>query len=165
MDIEGAHELDVVDHAGHSISDHASTTPNESGFPFIDGDVGGPGYNETTVDIVTVPCPGADPVETWTRDPLPGNSVEVLSSSQTRPAVGRLDPNVILSPGIRVRAAPHKWVRHGIRHAVSTARVLMYRHHDLAHTTTLDVLAEDLLARVYELHAQVHRVSRSGGSG
>ncbi|TKW49079.1 hypothetical protein CTA1_2021 [Colletotrichum tanaceti] len=41
------------------------------GFADIDGEVDGLGYNETSVDIVCVPCPGADPVETWARDPLP----------------------------------------------------------------------------------------------
>src|SRR5687767_1305659 len=36
----------------------------EPGFAHIDGDIEGTGYNETKVDVITVPCPGADPVQT-----------------------------------------------------------------------------------------------------
>ncbi|KAJ0114860.1 hypothetical protein J7T55_004602 [Diaporthe amygdali] len=35
-----------------------------------DGAIGGKSHNETNVDVVLVPCPGADPHETWMREPL-----------------------------------------------------------------------------------------------
>ncbi|EAQ84956.1 hypothetical protein CHGG_08970 [Chaetomium globosum CBS 148.51] len=36
------------------------------GFVDVNGDVGGSGHNETVVDVIAVPCPGADPINTWT---------------------------------------------------------------------------------------------------
>lgn len=124
----------------------------EPGFAHIDGDIGGSGYNETTVDIITVPCPGADPVETWTRDPLPdgffGNPLD--NELTTHPALKELAGDAILSPGIASNfpRAAHLWVRQGIRRYASMARVLLYRHRELTDHTNLDQLAQDLLENV-----------------
>lgn len=124
----------------------------EPGFAHIDGDIGGSGYNETTVDIITVPCPGADPVETWTRDPLPdgffGNPLD--DELTTHPALKELAGDAILSPGIASNfpRAAHLWVRQGIRRYASMARVLLYRHRELTDHTNLDQLAKDLLENV-----------------
>lgn len=124
----------------------------EPGFAHIDGEIGGSGYNETTVDIITVPCPGADPVETWTRDPLPdgffGNPLD--NELTTHPALKELAGDAILSPGIagNFPRAAHLWVRQGIRRYASMARVLLYRHRELADHTNLDQLAQDLLENV-----------------
>lgn len=126
----------------------------EPGFAHIDGEVGGSGYNETSVDIVTVACPGADPVETWTRDPLPddyfGNPTDNDSTSQ--PAIKQLAGDAILSPaiGARFSKAAHLWVRQGIRRYANNARVMLYRHRELTDSTTLDQLAQDLLKCVVE---------------
>ncbi|TID07440.1 Protein SERAC1 [Colletotrichum higginsianum] len=112
------------------------------GFAHIYGDVDGLGYNETSVDIVCVPCPGADPVDTWARDPLregcfgrPGDDVHVPSQP-----IGRHFPR-----------ATRLWVRQGIRKEVSKARVLLYRHRELADGVTLDELADDLIEQVWSV--------------
>ncbi|KAK1997119.1 hypothetical protein LX36DRAFT_578993 [Colletotrichum falcatum] len=122
------------------------------GFAHIDGDVNGRGYNETLADIVCVPCPGADPVETWARDPLPdgyfGRPADVSAT-----AVGELAGASILSPTIsrHLPMATHLWVRQGIRKEVSEARVLLYRHRELAEGVTLDDLAQDLIEQVWNV--------------
>ncbi|KAK2028799.1 hypothetical protein LX32DRAFT_561991 [Colletotrichum zoysiae] len=122
------------------------------GFAHIDGDVNGRGYNETLVDIVCVPCPGADPVETWARDPLPagyfGRPGDVSAT-----AVKELAGASILSPTISRQhpMATHLWVRQGIRKEVSEARVLLYRHRELVEGVTLDDLAQDLIEQVWNM--------------
>ncbi|KUI53424.1 Protein SERAC1 [Cytospora mali] len=135
----------------------------EPGFAHVDGEIGGSGYNETLVDIVTVPCPGADPVETWTRDPLPDgffgnpNDNELTIHSALKELAG----DAILTPGIggNFPKAAHLWVRQGIRRYANTARVLLYRHRELADNTTLDGLARDLLDNVLQRREGQH-VSR-----
>ncbi|KAF6820665.1 ankyrin repeat protein [Colletotrichum plurivorum] len=120
------------------------------GFAHIDGDVNGRGYNETTVDIVCVPCPGADPVETWARDPLPDGYFGRLSDMPDTVAK-ELAGGSILSPTINrlLPKAAHLWVRQGIRKEVSEARVLLYRHRELIEGLTLDELADDLIEQVW----------------
>lgn len=126
----------------------------EPGFAHIDGEVGGSGYNETSVDIVTVACPGADPVETWTRDPLPDDYFDnpADNDSTSQPAIKQLAGDAILSPaiGARFSKAAHLWVRQGIRRYANNARVMLYRHRELIDSTTLDQLAQDLLKCVVE---------------
>jgi len=129
-----------------------------AGFAHTDGDVGGSGYNETKVDIVTVPCPGADPVETWARDPLPddffGQQMAGFDhdDADTNPAVA-LAGNTVLSPGLDrpLPRAATLWVRQGIRKFISTARVLLYRHRELEDGVRLDSLADDLLEHVWKI--------------
>ena len=133
-----------------------SSTPSqlnpEPGFAHIDGDVGGSGYNETQVDIIAVSCPGADPVETWARDPLPDGyfGLPTHPSIPKQSTVMELAGDAILSPGINRHLPPatHLWIRQGIRNSINTARVLIYRHRALTDTTTLDDLAQDLLDQV-----------------
>lgn len=126
----------------------------EPGFAHIDGEIRGSGYNETTVDVITVPCPGADPVETWTRDPLPegyfGNPADHDVTSH--PAIKQLAGDAILSPGIggNFSKAAHLWVRQGIRRYANNARVMLYRHRELTESTTINGLARDLLNRTIE---------------
>lgn len=124
----------------------------EPGFAHIDGEIGGSGYNETTVDVITVPCPGADPVETWTRDPLPDGFFENKESNEpvTQPALRELAGDAILSPGLsaNLARAAGLWVRQGIRQYASRARVLLYRHREVTDQTNLEQLAEDLLENV-----------------
>ena len=125
------------------------------GFAHIDGDVGGTGYNETTVDIVTVPCPGADPVETWTRDPLPDGYFGVPSDQELslHPAMKELAGDAILSPAINrhLPRAAHLWVRQGLRKVANRARVMLYRHRELVDGLALDDLAQDLLNNVLQI--------------
>jgi hypothetical protein len=123
------------------------------GFAHINGDVNGIGYNETKVDIIAVPCPGADPVETWARDPLPEGYFEAPLSQGDAPAVKELAGRSILSPGINrhLPKAPQQWIRQGIRNAVSTARVMLYHHRELTEGLDLGTLADDLLNQIWQM--------------
>lgn len=127
----------------------ASTRDVEAGFAHVDGDIGGSGYNETRVDIITVPCPGADPIETWTRDPLPDGyfGLPLESELASHPTLKEFAGDTILTPGLggNFPKAAHLWVRQGIRRYVSTARVLLYRHRELLEGVSLNLLAKDLL--------------------
>jgi len=120
-----------------------------AGFAHVDGEIGGTGYNDTMVDVIAVPCPGADPVHTWTSDPLPEDYFGSPSYSDLRrlPTVSKLAGDAILSPAIDrpLPKAGHMWVRQGIRRSASTARILLYRHRPLAEGITLEQLARDLL--------------------
>ncbi|KAF9876813.1 hypothetical protein CkaCkLH20_05659 [Colletotrichum karsti] len=123
------------------------------GFAHIDGDVNGPGYNETLVDIVCVPCPGADPVETWARDPLPEGYFGHPGDDLPETTLKELAGASILSPTINrhLPKAAHLWVRQGIRKDVNKARVLLYRHREMIEGLTLDELADDLIEQVWSV--------------
>ncbi|KAI1178643.1 hypothetical protein F4777DRAFT_575884 [Nemania sp. FL0916] len=127
--------------------------PNEAGFEYIHGNVSTlGGYNTTTVDIIAVPCVGASPVDTWGREPLPHGYFTFPSATDDNdPAIRQLPGSVILNPAFSSNppAASSIWVRHGIRAAVSTARVLLYRHCQLHDGLTLDQLADDLLEIIW----------------
>ena len=138
-----------------SFASSSITQPDTGpGFAHIDGDIGGAGYNDTEVDVITVPCPGADPVQTWTSDPLPDDYFRFPSRSEScrLPAVAQLAGDAILSPAIDhpLPRAGHIWVRRGIRRNASTARVLLYRHCALVEGLNLERLARDLLDRVQQ---------------
>ncbi|KAJ0159741.1 hypothetical protein CTA2_9187, partial [Colletotrichum tanaceti] len=51
--------------------------------------------------------------------------------------------------GRHVSRTTHLWVRQGIRKEVNKARVLLYRHRELADGVTLDDLADDLIKQVW----------------
>lgn len=138
----------------------ASSIPEsdlEPGFAVIDGDLpgAGNGHNDTHVDIIAVPCPGADPVKTWTSAPLPDHyfGLEPQNELQRLPTVAKLAGNVILSPVIdrHLPRAGHVWVRQDIRGKVNTARVLLYRHRALTDDMRLEDLARDLLDQVKQV--------------
>ena len=88
-------------------------------------------HDQTTVDVVTVSCPGGDPLKSWNRDGLLGRyfgnpsmrDAEVEQQSSNAPS----------------------WVRQGIRREADVARVLLYQHPDLTSGTTFHQLAESLL--------------------
>ncbi|KKY33487.1 putative ankyrin repeat protein [Diaporthe ampelina] len=158
-------KLAAVRVSGHEASNRTSMShwDPEPGFAHVDGEVGGVGYNETKVDIITVPCPGADPVETWTRDPLPDNFFGDPDQDDltSHPTIKELAGDAILTPGIggNFPRAAHLWVRQGIRRYADTARVLLYRHRELTDNTTLEGLARDLLENVFQRRQGQH-VSR-----
>jgi hypothetical protein len=134
----------------------------EPGFAHVDGDINGPGYNETKVDIIAVPCPGASPVETWMREPLPdGYFGQLQQDLGTYPTAKELPANSILSPAINrnLPKAKHMWIRQGLRTEISTARVLLYRHRELNEGVTLEQLADDLLEHIARLR-EGHERSR-----
>ncbi|KAB5566371.1 hypothetical protein GE09DRAFT_1201888 [Coniochaeta sp. 2T2.1] len=134
----------------------------EPGFAYIDGEVGGSGYNETNVDIVAVPCPGADPLRPWIgSEPFPEGYFSPPQNTDglsKHPALKELAGDAILSPGINMNLpkAAHAWVRQGIRKSASTARVLLYRHRSLSEGVTLESLAEDLMEHVMRMREGLH---------
>ncbi|KAI0123428.1 hypothetical protein BJ170DRAFT_108414 [Xylariales sp. AK1849] len=146
---------DAGDEYDNFVPDSLSHWDPEPGFSHVDGDIGGPGYNETKVDIIAIPCIGASPVETWTRDPLPDGYFGFPPQTELGkyPTVKELPGSSILSPAItrHLPKAKHLWVRQGIRREVNTARVLLYRHRELNEDVTLDQMADDLLESICRL--------------
>lgn len=124
------------------------------GFAYIDGEIGGTGYNDTKVDVITVACPGADPVQTWTLDPLPqdvfgpGPSTELRRMPTTRRPLSDIPPPPALDHPLP--KAGQVWVRQGIRRSANTARVMLYRHRPLGEGINLESLARDLLDQVQQ---------------
>lgn len=135
----------------------ADGEPVGSGFAYIDGEVGGSGYNETNIDIVAVPCPGADPLRPWIgSEPFPDgyfSSPYDTTELNNHPALKELAGDAILSPGINMNLpkAAQVWVRQGIRKSASNARVLLYRHRSLSEGVTLESLADDLMEHVIKM--------------
>lgn len=130
----------------------------EPGFAHIDGDVAGSGYNETTVDIVAVPCIGASPVDTWGRDPLIEGYFEAAglhAELKRYETVKELPGGAVLSPAINhhLPRANQLWIRQGIRKEVNKARVMLYRHRELTEGYTLSQAADDLLEHVTHMRS------------
>lgn len=140
---------------GSEYGDSFDSRDPEPGFAHIDGDIEGHGYNQTLVDIITVPCVGASPVDTWARDPLAEGYFGFPAPTELEryPTVKELPGSSVLSPTINrhLPKASHIWVRQGIRKEVSTARVMLYRHRELAEGTTLDSAADDLLREIMKM--------------
>lgn len=130
--------------------------PHVAGFAHIDGDLPeqGSGHNKTLVDVIAIPCPGADPVRTWICDPLPDDYFGNPTSADTRrlPTVEKLVGDALASPAVdqHVPRAAQAWIKQGIRLSRDTARVMLYRHASLTENTCLEDLAEDLLDKVLE---------------
>lgn len=100
-------------------------------------------HDQTTVDIVTVPCPGGDPLRTWNRDGLMGRYFGALSM---RDAEGSANPD-------QDRPAP-SWVRQGIRREADRARILLYEHPPAEEGATLSSLADALLEELERLRTR-----------
>ncbi|KAI6080943.1 hypothetical protein F4821DRAFT_250440 [Hypoxylon rubiginosum] len=137
---------------------------SEPGFAHIDGEIDGHGYNETTVDIVAVPCVGASPVDTWARDPLGDGyfGFPTQTDLQRYSTVKELPGSSVLSPTINriLPKSSHLWIRQGIRKEVSTARVMLYRHRELSEGMTLEQAADDLLDQVMKMRQSSTKKSR-----
>ncbi|KAI1340770.1 hypothetical protein F5Y15DRAFT_32202 [Xylariaceae sp. FL0016] len=131
----------------------------EPGFEHIDGDITGTGYNETTVDIIAIPCIGASPVDTWTRDPLTDGYFGFPQPSDLPKyaTVKELPAFSLLSPTIDrvLPKASHVWIRQGIRKEVSSARVMLYRHRELTEGMNLENAADDLMNQILQMRAQL----------
>ena len=117
--------------AAGSFVDHSGP-----GFVNVDGDVGGSGHNETVVDIIAVPCPGADPIQTWTYDSEFYGESSVACDFGSHTSVRTSLRN------------PSPWVTGKLRASASIARVLLYKHRSLEDGMTLQSLSEDLLDQV-----------------
>jgi hypothetical protein len=109
------------------------------GFANVDGDVGGSGHNETVVDVIAVPCPGADPVQTWTYDHELFSDISIPCETGSRHS---------LRSSLR---RPRPWVTRKLRNSASIARVFLYRHRVLEAGMTLHSLSEDLLDQVDQI--------------
>ncbi|KAF4501482.1 hypothetical protein FAGAP_2317 [Fusarium agapanthi] len=96
-------------------------------------------HDQTTVDIVTVPCPGADPLRTWSRDGLMSRYYGALSMRDAEGAASEAD-----------RPAP-SWVRQGLRREADRARILLYEHPSTTEDTRLSTLADALLEELGNL--------------
>ncbi|KAI1848620.1 hypothetical protein JX266_005479 [Neoarthrinium moseri] len=147
---------DIQDHPASSTPQSYSHWNPEPGFDLVDGDINGPGYNETEVDIIAVPCPGASPLDTWTRDPLPeGYFGTTQAELGSYPTAKELPGHAILSPAINrhLPKAQPLWVRQGIRMEADTARVMLYRHRVLQEGVTLEQLADDLIQNLCQMRA------------
>ncbi|KAF2969193.1 hypothetical protein GQX73_g4391 [Xylaria multiplex] len=127
----------------------------EPGFEHIDGDIEGCGYNETTVDIIAVPCPGASPIDTWARDPLKEGYFTFPSTTELEKVStvkGSPGGDVLVSSITRtLPKASHIWIRQGIRKEVSKARVMLYRHRELAEGMTIGTAADDLIEQLTKM--------------
>lgn len=97
-------------------------------------------HDETTVDIVAVPCPGGHPLKSWNRDGL-------ISRFFGAPAMRDVEVE-------GSEALDASWVRQGIRRQANRARILLYEHPAAAGATTLSRLADELLKHLLMLRNQ-----------
>jgi hypothetical protein len=118
------------------------------GFVDISGDVGGPGHNETFVDIIAVPCPGADPVWTWTysHEFYHDHDASIPSDIGSRDVGSR--------SSFRRASRPSPWITRDLRMSASIARVFLYRHRALKEGMTLESMSEDLLDQVEQVRKE-----------
>ncbi|KAI1266432.1 hypothetical protein F5Y18DRAFT_358399 [Xylariaceae sp. FL1019] len=131
------------------------------GFEIVDGEIDGRGYNETSCDVIAVPCVGAAPIDTWVRDPL-GEGYFTLPAPvelEKYSTVKRLPASSVLTPTIDrvLPKASHLWIRQGIRKEVSKARVMLYRHRELAEGITIEQAADDLLIEISRMRDGLKR--------
>ncbi|GAP91371.2 putative ankyrin repeat protein [Rosellinia necatrix] len=147
-------DVSVMTDPGMGESDRGSGSHwgSEPGFEHIDGEIEGLGYNETTVDIIAVPCLGASPVDTWARDPLdegyftfpPVTEMDKYATAKDLPASSVQPPTI----NRVLPTASHVWIRQGIRKEASNARVLLYRHRELSEGMTIEKAADDLIEQL-----------------
>ncbi|KAI6784937.1 Protein SERAC1-like protein [Emericellopsis cladophorae] len=98
---------------------------------FIKDPDGDSTHDQTTVDIITVPCPGGDALRSWNRDGLLGRYFGAPAMRDAEGASGNLQGA--------------SWVRQGIRREANVARILLYEHPTLEEGTTIGDLADALL--------------------
>ncbi|KFA47890.1 hypothetical protein S40293_05188 [Stachybotrys chartarum IBT 40293] len=120
-------------------------TKEEEELRFVVDPAGELTHDETDVDIVTVPCPGAHALRTWNRDGLVSRYFGAPSMRDAEVDHDRRGPS---------------WVRQGIRREADRARTLLYGHPALGKGTTLAGLADALLEELRRLRA---REGRGGG--
>ncbi|KND92008.1 hypothetical protein TOPH_03316 [Tolypocladium ophioglossoides CBS 100239] len=97
-------------------------------------------FDETTVDVVTVPCPGGHPLRSWNRDGLMSRyfGAPSMRDAEVKDEIERPSPS---------------WVRQGIRREADRARILLYEHPEAVEGTTLSRLADALLEELQALRA------------
>lgn len=105
-------------------------------------------HDETSVDIVTVPCPAAHPLRSWNRDGLMGR---YFGAPSMRDAEVREAERQNQNPS---------WVRQGIRREANRARILLYEHPEVSEGTTLNSLAVALLDELRALRTRERQQER-----
>ncbi len=100
-------------------------------------------YDITTVDVVTIPCPGGDRLRTWNREGLLGR---YFGAPSMRDAEVNGNSN-----GERPSTS---WVRQGLRREADKARILLYAHPPLVEGMTLNRLAEEFLQALLKLRTR-----------
>ncbi|KAL7795287.1 hypothetical protein V8C37DRAFT_400781 [Trichoderma ceciliae] len=103
-------------------------------------------HDETSVDVVTVPCPGGHPLRSWSRDGLMGRYYGAPSMRDAEVHEAE-------------RQGP-SWVRQGIRREANRARILLYEHPEVAEGTTLNALAVGLLDELRGLRTREKQQER-----
>lgn len=112
--------------------------PDDTNYRFILDPEGELTHDVTTVDVVTMPCPGANPLRAWNRDGLLGR---YFGAPSMRDAEGHSENT-------------SSWVRQGIRREANKARILLYSHPDITEGTTLNTLATALLESLLALRVR-----------
>lgn len=108
-----------------------SQDTDQDTFGFMIDPAGDSTHDVTTVDVVTVPCPGGHRLRTWNRDGLLGR---YFGAPSMRDAEGSSNEPPSTS-----------WVRQGIRREANRSRILLYQHTVITANTTLNELATQLL--------------------
>lgn len=103
-------------------------------------------HDETSVDVVTVPCPGGHPLRSWNRDGLMGRYFGAPSMRDAEVHEAE-------------RQGP-SWVRQGIRREANRARILLYEHPEVVDGMTLNTLAVALLDELKELRTREKQQER-----
>ncbi|KAM3510333.1 hypothetical protein MY11210_005951 [Beauveria gryllotalpidicola] len=98
-------------------------------------------YDITTVDVVTVPCPGGDRFRTWNREGLLGRYFGAPSMRDAEGNSSSEHPST-------------SWVRQGLRREANKARILLYAHPQPVEGTTLHCLAEEFLQALHKLRVR-----------
>lgn len=97
-------------------------------------------HDVTTVDVITIPCPGGDRLRTWSREGLMGRYFGAPSMRDAE-----------MNGSDRSSTS---WVRQGLRREADKARILLYAHPELAEGMTLNRLAEEFLQELHKLRTR-----------
>lgn len=121
-------ETDETDPKNDTVTNERVREPRST--RFIRDPEGTLTHDETTVDVVTVPCPGGDALQSWNRDGLLGRYFGAPSMRDAEVERAGTGPS---------------WVRQGIRREADVARILLYEHPPVEDGMTLGKLADALL--------------------
>lgn len=155
------------------IKEKEKATPPASSHPgrFILDPAGELTHDETTVDIITVPCPGGHPLKTWNRDALMGRYFGAPSMREAEGPTTNTNKSSTASSNTSSTNGTNSsdperpaasWVRQGIRREANRARILLYEHPAPAEggAMTLSVLADALLEELEALRTRENVAGR-----
>ncbi|KAF7550345.1 hypothetical protein G7Z17_g5773 [Cylindrodendrum hubeiense] len=169
-EISAQTETEIDAKVGGLVEDEINekATPPTSPHParFILDPAGELTHDETTVDIVTVPCPGGHPLKTWNRDALMGRYFGAPSMREAEGPSTNTNKNSTASSNTDSNASDSdrpapSWVRQGIRREANRARILLYEHPAAAEgVMTLSALADALLEELEALRMRENAAGR-----